>query len=72
MFSVFRAGRAIKSSLRWTRGRRIEWRLHRARQGAAERLFRSLNGRLRDERLNETLFASLSHTRSVLRNWARP
>ena len=27
------------------------------------------NGRLRDECLNETLFASLRHARSVLRNW---
>jgi putative transposase len=29
----------------------------------------SFNGRLRDECLNETLFASLSHARSVLCNW---
>jgi putative transposase len=29
----------------------------------------SFNGRLRDECLNETLFASLSHARSVLRIW---
>lgn len=29
----------------------------------------SFNGRLRDECLNETLFASLSHARSVLRAW---
>ena len=29
----------------------------------------SFNGRLRDECLNETLFASLSHARSVLSNW---
>ena len=29
----------------------------------------SFNGRLRDECLNETLFASLGHARSVLRAW---
>ena len=29
----------------------------------------SFNGRLRDECLNETLFASLSHARSMLSSW---
>src|SRR3546814_3373386 len=32
-------------------------------------LVESFNGRLRDECLNETLFVSLGHARSVLRLW---
>ena len=31
----------------------------------------SFNGRLRDERLNETLFRSLGHARAVLETWRR-
>ena len=30
----------------------------------------SFNGRMRDELLNETLFLSLTHTRTVIRAWA--
>lgn len=41
----------------------------RSRSAAAERLRRELYGRLRDECLNETLFASFSHAPSVLSSW---
>ena len=44
--------------------------LHRPRQAAARHAFvESFNGRLRDECLNETLFRSLDHARTVLRTW---
>ena len=41
--------------------------LHRAGQAAAN--IESFNGRLRDELLNETLFASLAHVREALAIW---
>ncbi len=47
----------------WSR----ETPLYRGGQAAAECLHR--NGRLRDELLNETLFASLSHVREALAIW---
>jgi hypothetical protein len=43
--------------------------LHYARQAAAECLHRELQGRLRDELLNETLFSSLAHAREALSLW---
>jgi putative transposase len=51
--------------------------LHRAGQGSPELVegpqqngyVESFNGRLRDECLNETLFVSLGHARSMLRLW---
>jgi hypothetical protein len=43
--------------------------LHRAGQTHAERLHRELNGRLRDEFLNETLFTSLAQARVALGCW---
>jgi putative transposase len=62
--------------LRWTQERPVEWHyiapgkallsLSKPQQnGSVE----SFNGRLRDECLNETLFVSLGHARSVLRLW---
>jgi putative transposase len=52
--------------------------LHRAGQAPAGRLQREggfaglrLNGRLRDELLNETLFRSLPYARAVLETWRR-
>lgn len=35
-----------------------------------ERLLRVLNGRMRDELLNETLFHGIDHARAVIREWA--
>jgi putative transposase len=50
--------------------------LHRARQTDAERLLREVgfaalrvNGRMRDELLNETLFLSLAHARVEIAAW---
>ena len=43
--------------------------LYRARQADPERLCRELNGRMRDELLNETLFASIAHAREKIAAW---
>jgi putative transposase len=55
--------------LRWTQDRRIEWHYIAPGKPQQNGYVESFNGRLRDECLNETLFASLSHARSVLRAW---
>lgn len=55
--------------LRWAQDRRIEWHYIAPGKPQQNGYVESFNGRLRDECLNETLFASLSHARSVLRTW---
>ena len=55
--------------LRWTQDRQIEWHYIAPGKPQQNGYVESFNGRLRDECLNETLFASLSHARSVLSNW---
>lgn len=55
--------------LRWAQDRRIEWHYIAPGKPQQNGYVESFNGRLRDECLNETLFASLSHARSVLRAW---
>jgi putative transposase len=57
--------------LRWAQEMRIEW-LHIAPGKPQQSAFiESLNGRLRDELLNETLFTSLAQVRAVLAEWKR-
>ena len=55
--------------LRWKQDQQIEW--HYSAPGKLQQngYIESFNGRLRDECLNETLFASMSHGRSVLCRW---
>ena len=55
--------------LRWAQDRQIEWHYIAPGKPQQNGYVESFNGRLRDECLNETLFASLSHARSVLRTW---
>lgn len=55
--------------LRWAQDRQIEWHYIAPGKPQQNGYIESFNGRLRDECLNETLFASLSHARSVLSNW---
>lgn len=55
--------------LRWTQERRIEWHYIAPGKPQQNGFVESFNGRLRDECLNETLFSSLGHARSVLRAW---
>jgi putative transposase len=53
--------------LRWTQERPIEWHYIAPGKPQQNGYVESFNGRLRDECLNETLFVSLGHARSVLR-----
>ena len=55
--------------LKWTQDRAIEWHYIAPGKPQQNGYVESFNGRLRDECLNETLFASLGHVRSVLRAW---
>jgi putative transposase len=55
--------------LKWTQDRRIEWHYFAPGKPQQNGYVESFNGRLRDKCLNETLFASLSHARSVLASW---
>lgn len=55
--------------LQWAQDRRIEWHYIAPGKPQQNGYVESFNGRLRDECLNETLFASLGHARSVLRRW---
>ncbi|BAV63089.1 transposase [Sphingobium cloacae] len=55
--------------LRWTQERRIEWHYIAPGKPQQNGFVESFNDRLRDECLNEMLFASLSHARAVLRAW---
>jgi len=52
--------------LRWAQDRQIEWHYIAPGKPQQNGYVESFNGRLRDECLNETLFASLGHARSVL------
>ena len=55
--------------LKWSQDRKVDW--HDITPGRPMRnaFVESFNGRLRDECLNETLFASLSHARAVPATW---
>ena len=52
--------------LRWSQERRVEWHSIAPGKPMQNGFVESFNGRLRDECLNETLFTSLAHARSVL------
>ena len=55
--------------LKWTQDRMIDWHYIAPGKPTQNAFVESFNGRLRDECLNETLFASLSHTRRILADW---
>jgi putative transposase len=55
--------------LRWSQETRVEWHYIAPGKPQQNAFIESFNGRLRDELLNETLFASLSHVREALANW---
>lgn len=55
--------------LRWSQEHRVEWHYIAPGKPMQNGFVESFNGRLRDECLNETLFASLSHARTVLAAW---
>ena len=52
--------------LRWSQHTRIEWHYIAPGKPQQNAFVESFNGRLRDELLNETLFASLGHARELL------
>jgi len=55
--------------LTWTDKTKVSW--HYIAPGKPNRnaFVESFNGRLRDELLNETLFSSMTHTRTMLAKW---
>ena len=55
--------------LRWSQEARVEWHYIAPGKPQQNAFIESFNGRLRDELLNETLFASLSHVREALAAW---
>ncbi|MCM0033483.1 MAG: IS3 family transposase [Sandarakinorhabdus limnophila] len=57
------------SILRWSQEQHIEWHYIAPGKPTQNAFVESFNGRLRDECLNETLFTSLAHARSILAAW---
>ena len=55
--------------LRWSQETGVEWHYIAPGKPTQNAFIESFNGRLRDELLNETLFASLGHAREVLAAW---
>jgi putative transposase len=55
--------------LRWSQDTRVEWHYIAPGKPQQNAFIESFNGRLRDELLNETLFASLRHVREALAIW---
>ncbi len=55
--------------LRWTQETRIEWHYIAPGKPTQNAFIESFNGRLRDELLNETIFASLADARLALADW---
>lgn len=55
--------------LRWCQESGVEWHYIAPGKPAQNAFIESFNGRLRDELLNETLFVSLAHARSILAAW---
>ena len=64
-------GSALTSTsiLRWSQERQVEWHYIAPGKPTQNAFVESFNGRLRDESLNETLFTSLAHARSILAAW---
>jgi len=55
--------------LRWCQESGVEWHYIAPGKPTQNAFIESFNGRLRDELLNETLFASLTHARAALAAW---
>jgi putative transposase len=55
--------------LSWSQEHRIDWHYIAPGKPTQNAFIESFNGRLRDELLNETLFASLDHARQALALW---
>ena len=57
------------SILYWSQELHVEWHYIAPGKPTQNAFVQSFNGRLRDECLNETLFTSLAHARSILAAW---
>jgi putative transposase len=55
--------------LRWCQETSVEWHYIAPGKPTQNAFIESFNGRLRDELLNETLFVSIAHARSMLTAW---
>ena len=55
--------------LRWSEENRVEWHYIAPGKPMQNGFVESLNGRFRDECLNETLFRGLAHARNVIDEW---
>ena len=55
--------------LRWSQQSGVAWQYIAPGRPQQNAFIESFNGRLRDELLNETLFASLAHARAALAEW---
>ena len=55
--------------LRWCQETAIEWHYIAPGKPTQNAFIESFNGRLRDELLNEPLFASIAHARTMLTAW---
>jgi transposase InsO family protein len=55
--------------LAWTEEARVNWHFIAPGRPMQNGVCESFNGRMRDERLNETLFFDLAHARSALARW---
>jgi putative transposase len=55
--------------LRWSQQTGVAWQYIAPGKPQQNAFIESFNGRLRDELLNETLFASLAHARAALAAW---
>ena len=56
--------------LRWCSENYIEWHYIAPGKPMQNGFVESINGRMRDELLNETMFRNLAHTRAVIAAWA--
>lgn len=54
----------------WTKDHAVDWHYITPGKPMQNGFVESFNGRMRDELLNETLFRSLDHARSVIAKWA--
>ena len=55
--------------LRWSQDRRVEWHYIAPGKPQQNGFVESFNGRLRDECLNEEVFATLAEARAVIERW---
>jgi len=55
--------------LKWQQDTKVEWRYIAAGKPMQNGFVESFNGKLRDECLNEHLFASYNHARNIIEEW---